>query len=248
MPASKALGLYHAYARALERERLAWDHREHLKQQHPLDVATYWEAERAYERANREQVTAWAAWDAERKANEREETALREQAPLPPPPVPAEVSATETLLPSGWRYTFQHPRLGTIGWLLVGPDARQRPLMTAEIDGSPQDVAWLERLALLQEVARVCQQTLSERFGLPVAAPAALAQAQRQVRLCQRLLEMESQAEGARQVQSCSPRERALLQESLESGLWAMLARKQGLRPTRIAQRERELRHLLGDD
>ncbi len=47
MPASKALGLYHAYARAVERERLAWDHREQMKQHRPLDVAASWKAERA---------------------------------------------------------------------------------------------------------------------------------------------------------------------------------------------------------
>src|SRR5690349_4171609 len=67
MPASKALPLYQAYTRALERKHLAWERCEHLKQQHPLDVSTYWEAERAYERASREQVAAWATWGAERQ-------------------------------------------------------------------------------------------------------------------------------------------------------------------------------------
>lgn len=247
MPTSKALRLYQAYERALERERLAWDHREHLKQQRPLDVGAYWEAQRAYERASHEQITAWAAWDAERKANEQADEADRMPTVQPPSSIFSEMAATETLLAAGALYEFTHPRLGMIGRLLVGPNARKRPTLTAQVEGLPNHPAWMERLALLQEIASACQQELSQRFGMPVAAPTSLVQAQRQVTLCQRLLGLESQAEVEGQVQRLSSRERIALQESLESGLWTLLAEQQGLRPKRIAQREQQLRRVLGE-
>src|SRR5690348_10312419 len=53
------------------------------------------------------------------------------------------------------------PRLDTIGWLLVGPNARQRPVLSREIDGLPSDSACLECLAWLDASARVCQQKLA---------------------------------------------------------------------------------------
>ena len=184
MPASAALRLYHQYVQALGRERLAWEQREHLKQQRSLDVAASWEGQRAPERASREQVAAWAAWDAERQANERADAAPGEQAPLPPQPVFSEMAATETVLATGALYEFSHPALGIVGRLLISLNACRRSSITAQIDSLPNTLAWLERQELLSETARMCQQALSECLEMPVAAPSSLVQTQRQVRLC----------------------------------------------------------------
>ena len=55
------------------------------------------------------------------------------------------------------------------------------------------------------------RRLVSERFGLLVAAPASSAQAQRQVRLCQRMLDQASIAEAER----LTPRERRLVREQI---------------------------------
>lgn len=63
------------------------------------------------------------------------------------------------------------------------------------------------------------------------------------MRLCQRRLDPKRQTD----IAQWPPRERSLLRERLESGLWALLAGQQAMRTKQVAQRERKLRRVLSE-
>ena len=158
----------------------------------------------------------------------------------------SEITSTSVVLTHGKSYIFMHPRLGMIGSVMT-EEHPDRPIsLDAYVAGMPSDPEWLERLALLDELSRVCQRELSQRFGTPVAAPAALIQAKRQVRLCQRFLLAATSAEVGHLARKVPARERPLLRKALDKGLWEVLANQIGLSFAQMAERKQKMWHTLG--